>query len=772
MGAVQSSDPFDFESNAPLRSFVSDKNISATNHELWDKILDSQSKISDIRLAEGTHSLCALLLHQVDRVARMQTLATVYLCEIAEYFSPDSVVDVKLREWRVVNALRMLCVIYSFVLQNSSDGQVREVLFSHVNIIEAEDHNLPMSRDSSIVSPSIPAHLGRERRRRSSARSDPGDDGHIASPRDSRRPTMGTISEDEIPEYHPSSKSYEVLMQDIPEDSPRHLPTEKRISLTTALLRSMVDVTVAFSDWTDGEMSDAIMHYVLCLLHLLMLSYLSIMPNRGPNSMFADIASVIEEPQLDKFWSVLFAEVIRDRPHNQQPALHEPFPKQESSFSVASLMSFRSLSLFGGSNAAESVRANGTAGNGSPAELKRPHIGTTIGTTALLFMAMCQILPESNPLRLSLKSECSRRKSVLDMATKIKRRESAGKGELPEYDSQRSVDEEDMKLTLRLFVEEIVGHVTNEYYTVPFLVNLNHTSGFLRCTMEVSTPRQLFEPILRLLYNAENHLTRHDVTCLLIVSRYASQPNLVDFFSEESFDNVTWYEERRLANASLSDVISIIALRLVGTNFGKWHDAFVQMVLFNILTQLAQHWDNVHSHVCDRFMKLLRVMLKRRNAALKQRNASAKASQEKAVDFQVFDDYVVLMARILASVLSSNISKNPNLAYSVFYHRDVFEELIETIDGREYAGAKLLNGVFTHVEAKIAEMDDEVKSNIDVLRDMLTEAVSTYIQSDVASVPWVTLEVSNDRGSQEFFVEYITSLVSLSNPIIPFPMLT
>lgn len=136
------------------------------------------------------------------------------------------------------------------------------------------------------------------------------------------------------------------------------------------------------------------------------------------------------------------------------------------------------------------------------------------------------------------------------------------------------------------------------------------------------------------------------------------------------FQELNWYKERTLTNCTLGSLIFLVLTRTIHYNMSKLRDQYLHTNCIATLGNLANRLQNLHPYVCQRFMVLFQMLVKR------------------CLSVGVDENFVVRgilkeILSVMSVTLGSNLNGNVQFVFSILHKKDSFLDLVEALKVQE-----------------------------------------------------------------------------------------
>lgn len=152
--------------------------------------------------------------------------------------------------------------------------------------------------------------------------------------------------------------------------------------------------------------------------------------------------------------------------------------------------------------------------------------------------------------------------------------------------------------------------------------------------------------------------------------------------------SVTWYTERALSELSLGGLLILVVIRTIQYNMLKMRDKYLHTNCLAALANMSAQFRDLHPYVSQRLVSLFETLAKKyqklsaSQAGVRNGKSAEKSNSDVAVsvtpegdeqDLGVLEEVLRMVLEIFNSCLSSQLSNNPNLVYTLLYKKQIFE---------------------------------------------------------------------------------------------------
>lgn len=152
---------------------------------------------------------------------------------------------------------------------------------------------------------------------------------------------------------------------------------------------------------------------------------------------------------------------------------------------------------------------------------------------------------------------------------------------------------------------------------------------------------------------------------------------------------VTWYTERALNEISLGGLLILVVIRTIQYNMLKMRDKYLHTNCLAALANMSSQFRELHPYVSQRLISLYETLAKKYHKVIERmkfENTNSKTEVTVTVsqddigqDLSVLEEVLRMVLEIFNSCLSTQLTNNPNLIYTLLYNKHSFEMLKDNV---------------------------------------------------------------------------------------------
>lgn len=280
--------------------------------------------------------------------------------------------------------------------------------------------------------------------------------------------------------------------------------------------------------------------------------------------------------------------------------------------------------------------------------------------------------------------------------------------------------------------------------------------------------QELIIPILKTLYNAPNSNSHHIYMSLIILLILSEDDGFNKSVHETKLKNISWYTERQLTEISLGGLLILVIIRTIQYNMLKMRDKYLHTNCLAALANMSSQFRDLHPYVSQRLVSLFETIAKKYQKLYK-RLQNDKTNHETSVtinqdaeeleqDVNVLEEVLRMVLEILNSALTTQLTNNPNLIYTLLYNRHtfetfkdyvVFQDIIHNIDLviKHFSG--LLTDKMQHQEVDASEV-----------LQIIQQGGKHWPKEKLTKFPDLKFKYVEEEQPEEFFIPYVWELVN------------
>ncbi|XP_022799189.1 dymeclin-like [Stylophora pistillata] len=282
----------------------------------------------------------------------------------------------------------------------------------------------------------------------------------------------------------------------------------------------------------------------------------------------------------------------------------------------------------------------------------------------------------------------------------------------------------------------------------------------------------LVMPILKLLYNADNHNAHHIYMSLIILLILSQDDNFNKSVHELVIPTIPWYTERVITNITLGGLLVLVVLRTIQYNMTKMRDKYLHTNCLATLANMSSQFHALHPYVTQRIVSLYALLskkhakvtelLKQAESGNEQQNANGAHNSDHLADLAILEEVIRMVLEIINSCVTNTLHHNPNLVYTLLHRRELFaqfrthptfQDIIQNIDT-----------VLAFFSARLEQHPDQTLS-VGVVLDVIKQGTLQWPRDRLKKFPELKFKYVEEEQPEEFFIPYVWSLVYKSSTL-------
>jgi hypothetical protein len=234
-----------------------------------------------------------------------------------------------------------------------------------------------------------------------------------------------------------------------------------------------------------------------------------------------------------------------------------------------------------------------------------------------------------------------------------------------------------------------------------------------------------------------------------------------------------FYRERALRGTTLGSLAVVLLLRVAQLNLAHLRDAYLHTNTLAVLANLAPHMSGLSAHACQRLVSLFQLLARRRArlaaaeaaaaagagapGAVVDAAEAAAAGERRALELQLYSDFLRIVLEIINAVLANALPQNPELVYALLHRAEVFAPF--AADPRY---AELLANVGVVTEFFGRRVDEALGGDVARSPERVLAAIARgargWRRDRLRPVPELRFSYEEEAAPEEFFSPYVWSL--------------
>ncbi|KAI1289319.1 Dymeclin [Halotydeus destructor] len=294
---------------------------------------------------------------------------------------------------------------------------------------------------------------------------------------------------------------------------------------------------------------------------------------------------------------------------------------------------------------------------------------------------------------------------------------------------------------------------------------------------------KLVIPVLRILYDCPERSSHHVYMALIILLILTEDSLFNEAVHDTHLKNVTWYQDRNLSEISLGGLIVLVVIRAIQYNISRTRDKFLHTNLLATLANMSNHFKNLNPYVCQKLMTLFKKLSRKFNNTLNQVNQNHNgvggdqsdarsdvdtdiisiASPDLANDLSIFEEVLRMILEIINSCLSSKLTRNADLVYTLLYNREIFEQFQSHPSFQDIV--LNIETVLIYFSNRIERESEDTSLSVNEVYQIIQQSSLQWPSEKIKKFPELKFRYVEDDSPEEFFIPYVWSLVYRSSTV-------
>jgi hypothetical protein len=138
-------------------------------------------------------------------------------------------------------------------------------------------------------------------------------------------------------------------------------------------------------------------------------------------------------------------------------------------------------------------------------------------------------------------------------------------------------------------------------------------------------------------------------------------------------------------------------------------------------------------------------------------------SPDLANDLSIYEEVLRMILEIINACLASNLTRNPNLVYTLLYNRDIFEPFQVHPSFQDIV--MNVESVLTYFSNRIDSENKDNSLSVTEVYQIIQQSSRQWPSEKLKKFPELKFRYVEDDQPEEFFIPYIWSLVYRSSSI-------
>ncbi|KAJ8925444.1 hypothetical protein NQ315_009277 [Exocentrus adspersus] len=281
---------------------------------------------------------------------------------------------------------------------------------------------------------------------------------------------------------------------------------------------------------------------------------------------------------------------------------------------------------------------------------------------------------------------------------------------------------------------------------------------------------QLIVPILKTLYNAPNSNSHHIYMSLIIILILSEDDSFNKLIHETKLKNITWYTERTLTEISLGGLLILVVIRTVQYNMLKMRDKYLHTNCLAALANMSAQFRELHPYVSQRLVSLFETLAKR-YLRLVKRLKTEKNERDKEVaitvnqdftdmeqDLTVLEEVLRMVLEILNSCLSTQLTNNPNLIYTLLYNKHMFETFKDNVVFQDIIHN--IHIIIKYFSQLLNDKSQQYEVDAHQVLLVIQQGAKNWPKEKLTKFPDLKFKYVEEDQPEDFFIPYVWALVS------------
>ncbi|XP_017771961.1 PREDICTED: dymeclin [Nicrophorus vespilloides] len=283
---------------------------------------------------------------------------------------------------------------------------------------------------------------------------------------------------------------------------------------------------------------------------------------------------------------------------------------------------------------------------------------------------------------------------------------------------------------------------------------------------------QLVIPILKTLYHAPNSNSHHIYMSLIILLILSEDDLFNRSIHETKLKTVTWYTERILSEVSLGGLLILVVIRTIQYNMLKMKDKYLHTNCLAALANMSAQFRELHPYVSQRLVSLFETLARRyqkyklETAIPETEEVHVSLTQDAAETEQyltVLEEVLRMVLEIFNSALTSQLTNNPNLVYTLLYKKDIFTSFKSNSAFQDIIhNIEIIIDYFSNL---LSTKTQQHEVDAHLVLNVIVQGAKHWPKDRLTKFPDLKFKYVEEEQPEEFFVPYVWALVNQQSSI-------
>ncbi|XP_018333634.1 dymeclin isoform X2 [Agrilus planipennis] len=325
------------------------------------------------------------------------------------------------------------------------------------------------------------------------------------------------------------------------------------------------------------------------------------------------------------------------------------------------------------------------------------------------------------------------------------------------------------KIDYNKLFEALHRHGNMDSVTLLEYILLHRNLSFKTYVVQHDNIDELIIPTLKTLYSIPNCNSHHIYMSLIILLILSED----DVFNKKvhriKIKSSSWFTERNIPDISLGGLLVLVIVRTIQYNMLRMRDKYLHTNCLAALANMSAHFSDLHPYVCQRFLSLFETLAKRysrlqEKLKLEKERSGAGANvisineeSNTEQDIVVLEEILRMVLEILNSCLSSQLTKNENLVYTLLYKKDIFENYRKNPIFADIM--KNLDIIIKYFSDLLEKKQPQLENDYNEVFSLIRAESKYWPKEKLTKFPELKFKYVEEDHPEEFFVPYVWSLV-------------
>lgn len=341
-------------------------------------------------------------------------------------------------------------------------------------------------------------------------------------------------------------------------------------------------------------------------------------------------------------------------------------------------------------------------------------------------------------------------------------------------------DDQQVKVNFSALFSTICNTLKSHACTLLLYMFLHRVERVRTFCLTRTSIDQLVLPIMEVLYNTQEGNSQHLYMALIIILILSEDNNFSLSIHDIMLKNVSWFQERQVAEISLGGLMILVLIRTIQYNMTRMRDQYLHTNCLGALANMSSQFMNLHPYVAQRLVSLFALLLKKHKKILErlQINDSVKkdnhiipehvlnggSDHEQCViitledleqELAIIEEVMRMTLEILNSCLCHSLNYNTNLVYSMLYQKDIFRQLSTHRNFQDIIfNIELILNYFTSCLEK-----HPGSLGVSEVHAIIKQSGLQFKKDRLKKFPELKFRYVEEERPEEFFIPYVWNLV-------------